>query len=128
MDHLSKIHLNRTVNELGNIVLWKPHRPNKRSRQTNRLAAQQKYNKDLTPGGRQPSPGSPYCAKNSVSALAFASPSRSTLAARWFIAKTQKWVQLSCIVCRVFKATRRFLENFQKLENNARKWMKKAPT
>ena len=44
----------------------------------------------------------------------------SLLVARWFISKTQKWVQHLSIAWRAFKAARRFLENFQKLEDSGK--------
>jgi len=57
MDHLSKVHLNRTVNKPGNAILRKLRKPEKWWR----LAPK---SEDVAPGRTELAPGSYYSVKN----------------------------------------------------------------
>jgi len=56
MDHLSKFHLNRTINEPKNAILKKLREPKK-------LVAPSAQNSSLAPGGTNPAPGGSCSAK-----------------------------------------------------------------
>jgi len=62
MDHLSKFHLNRTVNEPENLVLWKLRKPEKWWRLTPR-------SEDVAPGGTELAPCGSCSAKNTKNSI-----------------------------------------------------------
>jgi len=62
MDHLSKFHLNRTVNELGNAILRTPANQKK-------VVAPSAQKWKVTPSGTVLPPGGPCCAKSTKNSI-----------------------------------------------------------